>query len=111
MNTRIGYRYRDASNYKAYNEVIVEGVVTLKQIQPFLHDGEFFIPDAVGLRELQSELTSFPSVDDHVWHEIDVIEATDEESNYIDSAEDLLKKFSDVGEWNVLEASRRLGII
>ena len=33
MNTRIIYRYRDAANYKAYSEIIVEGVVTRDQFR------------------------------------------------------------------------------
>ena len=110
VNTRIGYRYRDASNYKAYDEIIVEGVVTLEQIQPFLNEGEFFIPEQVGLRELQEELTSFPSEDDHVWHELDLVEPTEEEANHEDSAEELLKKFANIKEWDITGACERLGI-
>ena len=111
MNTRIGYRYRDASNYKAYDEIVVEGVVTREQLAPFLEDGDSFIPDQVNMRELQDELTSFPSEDDHVWHELDVVEPTDDEPNHEDSAEELLKRFSEVGEWDVAGASERLGIV
>ena len=34
-NTRINYLYRDASNYKKYNEVIIPGTFTEEQIHTF----------------------------------------------------------------------------
>lgn len=33
MNTRISYLYRDASNYKKHNEVVVPGTFTPEQIK------------------------------------------------------------------------------
>ena len=36
MNTRISYFYRDASNYKAYNECIVRGLLTDEQTKAIL---------------------------------------------------------------------------
>lgn len=54
MNTKIGYLYRDADNYKVWNEVVIEGVLNDVQkqiIQKCLLDGEYFIPHAVGLPE------------------------------------------------------------
>lgn len=54
MNTKIGYLYRDADNYKVWNEVVIEGVLNDVQkqiIQKCLLDGEYFIPYAVGLPE------------------------------------------------------------
>lgn len=49
-NTRISYLYRDASNYKRPNEVIVQGTFTSKQIDTIiscLDEGEYFIPDQI----------------------------------------------------------------
>lgn len=54
MNTKIGYLYRDRSNYKVWNETIIEGTLTDVQkgiIRSCLEDGEYFIPHLVGLPE------------------------------------------------------------
>ena len=53
MNTRISYFYRDASNYKAYNECIVRGLLTDEQTKAILDclDRDNFIPSQVGLPE------------------------------------------------------------
>jgi len=110
MNTKIDYLYRDAANYKVLGSIIVEGKVTLWQLKPFLDENGAFIPDQVDMRELQDELTSFPSEDDHVWHELLDAKPTDDEPDHEDSAEELLRKFSEVKRWDEAEASRRLGI-
>lgn len=116
MNTKFSYLYRDASNYKAYRDLVLEGELSLEDIKSVLEDGEHFIPDQVGMPELQAELgqygAEFPSEDDHIWHEIDSVEATDEEPDFELTAEQVKKLFADVKEvgWKVTEASERLGI-
>lgn len=55
MNTKIGYLYRDADNYKIWNEAVVAGSMTAEQKQIIagcLKDGEYFIPSAVALPEV-----------------------------------------------------------
>ncbi|WP_461818166.1 hypothetical protein [Faecalimonas sp.] len=55
MNTKINYLYRDADNYKQYNEEIIAGTITEEQIQQILEtlsDGEHFIPHLVGFTEV-----------------------------------------------------------
>lgn len=52
LNTKICYGYADASNNKAWNEAVIQGVLTPEQKQVILgclNEGEFFIPGAVGL--------------------------------------------------------------
>lgn len=70
MNTRIEYLYRDASNYKKSNQVIVAGVLSEAQkqtIQECLSGGEYFIPRQVGFPEIRfEEITE----DDHCWFEL-----------------------------------------
>ena len=70
MNTRISYLYRDASNYKQHNEVVVAGKFTSEQIDTIircLSDGEYFIPKQVSLPEKRfDEVTE----DDHCWFEL-----------------------------------------
>lgn len=75
MNTKFSYLYRDAGNYKTFNEIIFPGIITLEQIEPFLKEQTFFIPSKVGLPDLQEE---FFSVDDHIWHEIKAMELTEQ---------------------------------
>ena len=70
MNTKIEYLYRDASNYKKINQVIVSGTFDEAQkesIQDCLSDGEYFIPKQVGFPEIRfDKLTE----DDHCWFEL-----------------------------------------
>ncbi|HAE38752.1 MAG TPA: hypothetical protein DCG57_08950 [Candidatus Riflebacteria bacterium] len=35
MNTRISYQYRDVSNYKLFNEVVIEGELEFSELEPF----------------------------------------------------------------------------
>ena len=113
MNTEFHYTYRDASNYKAYNTVVLSGELTFEQLRPFLDDGENFIPYDVGLDELQEELPGFPKSDDHVWHELSGhdLTPTNAEPNCHMSAESLLSNFEQVrGNWNLGAAVERLGL-
>ena len=60
MNTKISYLYRDADNYKQYNECIVAGTLSAKQICTILDCcdmGEYFIPRHVGLPERRFDPT------------------------------------------------------
>lgn len=56
MNTKICYLYRDADNYKVWNECVIKGTLTQEEKQKILdcrHDGEWFLPHMVGLPEKQ----------------------------------------------------------
>lgn len=69
-NTRINYLYRDASNYKKHNEVIIPGTFTEEQIHTIidcLQDGKHFIPSEVNLPEIRfGDRTEA----DHPWFEL-----------------------------------------
>jgi hypothetical protein len=75
MNTRIEYLYRDAGNYKQFGSVVLRGAITPQEIGTIkagLESGEYFIPNQVGLPDLQPNMPGFPDRDaDHVWHELD----------------------------------------
>lgn len=66
-NTLFEFLYRDASNYKTLNRVLLEGELTQEEIEEIYSccDGCFFIAEQVGLSH------SFPGTsiteDDHVW--------------------------------------------
>lgn len=95
MNTRISYLYRDASNYKMPNEVVVTGTVTECQIDIImgcLDEGEYFIPRMIGLPEKRfDEFTE----DDHCWFELqrEGFEVTMGEPNVDVTADELVRKF------------------
>lgn len=95
MNTRISYLYRDASNYKMPNEVIVAGFISEHQIDLImdcLECREYFIPKQVGLPEKRfGEWTE----DDHCWFELhkDGFTATGEEAGTEMTADEFVGRF------------------
>lgn len=115
VNTRIDYLYRDASNYKVFNSEVVSGVFSSADIQEMktcLSDGEFFIPEQVGLPENRFDSLSD---DDHIWFELypetDISE-TDAAPTLALSCEDLMRGFRTAKKnWDEIGAMRRLGII
>lgn len=117
MNTRIHYMYRDASNYKEGEEVIISGELSpegLGSIIKALYDKEYFIPPQVGMEDLQPRMISFPSEDDHVWHTLNesCFHKTDEEpttNHEIEDTDDLVKRFTSVT-WDTEAAMKDLGI-
>jgi hypothetical protein len=75
-HTLLSYRYRDASNFKANGEVLLSGELTTelrRRLQASLLDGEYFIPEKVGLPSLREKLYQYsegnPTDDDHLLHE------------------------------------------
>ena len=76
----VEYQYRDASNYKSYGQILIEGKFFKKdinQIHSCMYDhGEYFIPEEIGIPPLQNllwEKTNGPNDDDHEWHSIECI--------------------------------------
>jgi hypothetical protein len=118
MFTELNYMYRDASNYKEGTTLYFEGAVTAEQraaISAALDSGLYFIPDDVGLEELQSRLTSFPSEDDHVWHELEslnVVKTLPADAVVEGPVEDMVETFRKVGPhgWDVARAMDRLDL-
>lgn len=72
LNSKIYYSYCDASNYKAHNECVINGLLSDEQRQIILnclYEGEFFVPGAVGLDvELPWE---YDPQDDHPYWRLD----------------------------------------
>lgn len=117
MNTMVCYMYRDASNYKEAEAAVVEGDgITLEQLKACCDNSvgseDGFIPSQVGLDDLQHRMIKFPTEDDHVWHELELIKPTTENHNVELTAEQLLKNFQLAKDkWNVKEAMVRLNMI
>ena len=103
MNTKIEYLYRDASNYKVWNECVIRGEISEEQIETIigcLNCGEYFIPEQVGL-----PATRFGSAteDDHCWMELDAdgFSSTDKNPTENLDVEQLVQKFQEVdGCWD-----------
>lgn len=110
MNTRFCYLYRDACNYKRFSEVVIGGVLDQKQIDPLLKDRQFFVPSEVGLDDLQDEVFT---VDDHIWHEVDRLEPTDDAPTAEISAAGLVARFAEASRnlWNEGEVFKRKGLL
>ena len=94
-NTKIGYLYRDASNYKKWNEVVIRGSISPEQIGIIigcLDDELHFIPRQVGLPEERFEKIT---EDDHAWFELESegIEPTDHAATEDISVLELVENF------------------
>lgn len=90
MNTKFEYLYRDAANYKQFGEVIIPGILKMKELRPFLRDQLLFIPSKVGLPDLQPKEWS---IDDHIWHEVENLIETMEQASIGTTAHRLLECF------------------
>lgn len=97
-NTCIGYLYRDASNYKSYNEAVVKGVLSKEDISKIiecLDAGEWFVPSKVGLPEKRFD--DGWTEDDHPYFELDEYDfsETDDDPTVEITAEELVKAFEE----------------
>lgn len=96
MNTLVYYLYRDGSNYKVHNEVVLKGEITPEQISAIaesLDSGENFIPSQVGLPERRFENWT---EDDGPWFELDpntAFSCTEQESTVEMTVDELVAKF------------------
>lgn len=116
------YLYRDAANYKAHSTIYLEGRLhnaAISAIERKLESVNGFIPFdlQLGIDELQDQLTSFPSDDDHVFHEFDFdgieyLEAAPEGENVIVLKDflDSFERITDASSWDVAAAEIRLNI-
>jgi hypothetical protein len=82
------YCYRDASNYKTFGRLLLDGVASDSNIQilrSHFESGEFFIAEQLGIPPLYAELWELsqgPTDDDHVWHTYETLRvATKEETH------------------------------
>ena len=103
------YLYRDASNYKAYGQLLLTGAATaadVKSLRQRFESGEFFIAEQLGIPALYAELWAFssgPTSDDHVWHTFDGLKlatADDLTLPIFGTVESLTKNIKSVVAWN-----------
>ena len=75
MRTVFEYLYRDAGNFKAFGQIILDGEFVSnseKLIRSKLESEEFFIAEQVGVPTLYDQLYQWsggPIEADHCWHE------------------------------------------
>ena len=72
-NTKIVYLYRDADNYKAFQEYVIKGPITGAQkqaIKECLDCGEMFIPEALDMPLIRN--WDYDPDSDHPWCELNV---------------------------------------
>ena len=98
MNTKISYLYRDAGNYKQYNECIIAGALSAKQICTILDccdRCEYFIPGQVGLPEHRFD--TYDPQADHCWFEMneDSFSETIEPPTIALTATELVNRFEE----------------
>lgn len=110
-NTQITYMYRDASNWKQFETVVLAGEMTPEEIDLILRrleDGNLFLPEQVGLPRLQFRWPTL-NEDDHVYHELtrEDIEIVDLPPTIEMSAKELVENFRNV-KWDVVESVKTL---
>ncbi len=116
MNTQLWYMYRDGSNYKANETLVLEGECTFEDVKAFLDEGRWFIPSQVGLPDLQKKLYQYdgPGEDDHIWHELDDgdFSLTDSEPTAPVTAADFIANMKKAHEdgWDIAAAMARNGM-
>lgn len=104
-NTQITYMYRDASNWKQFETVVLAGAMSQEDIDLIiskLEDGDLFIPEQVGLPRLQFRWPTL-NEDDHVYHELkrEDFEIVDLPPTLEITAKELVENFRNVN-WDIL---------
>ena len=70
-STRVTYLYCDGSNYKFWGTFVVSGKLDLLRLRQWFFNGEFFVPERIGIKSLVPEALNS---DDHTLHQIETIE-------------------------------------
>ncbi len=101
-NTRFNYLYRDASNYKTWNSVVLKGAITpemFEEMKSCCEDGyEDFIPEQLGLDLIRGWETT---EDDHPYAELEDYELVPNKPDTDMTPEELLEKFREAkGNWH-----------
>lgn len=98
MNIKFSYLYRDAANYKNYNEVVFDNAENLPiqsietVIKENLIEGQWFIAREWNLPDMHFKNYPWDSEIDHDWHEFDSLEETTNSATGNISMESFLNK-------------------
>lgn len=104
VNTEFTYLYRDASNWKQFETIILEGEMSTEDIDLImsrLEDEDLFLPEQVGLQRLQHRWGKL-NEDDHAYHELnrEDIKIVDLPSTTPMTAKELVENFRTVS-WDI----------
>ena len=113
MNSRFGYIYRDASNWKKYGEVVFAGAPDeglVQRLVATLDSGELFIAEQVRVPDLFFD--DWPDEqEDHCWHEFHGLKATDQAptDEFSRSIEEFVTECEDAARpgWRIFDAMSR----
>jgi hypothetical protein len=103
------YCYRDASNYKSWGFLLLQGAASNADIEDMVRHfvaGEFFIAEQLGIPPLYAELWAFsggPTIADHVWHTFSALRsatAQERKAPIFDTVKNLIRKIKAVQRWN-----------
>lgn len=104
------YLYRDASNYKAWGEVLLSGIPSqndMMALRSSLESGEYFVAEQVGIPAVYKELWNLSggrTSDDHALHEFVALRiATEDERKSLPlfgKLSSLIKTFQAVSKWD-----------
>jgi len=91
---KVTYRYADAGNWKFWGTFHVLGDLRMKDLQPYLFDQEFFIPQRIGLPSL---VPVEKNEDDHLLHTVEALTEVGS-APYECTAQELIQRFRHVHE-------------
>lgn len=106
------YMYRDYANFKQYNELLLRGAFTEKDVEDSicgsLWHAQYFIAEHVGIPPLHQDLWKLnggKNQDDLPWHTfIEMRRATEEEVQSLPcwgTTKDLIDRFSSIDIWDI----------
>lgn len=108
------YLYRDAGNWKAWGQLLLEGASNdddISSLRANLESGQFFIAEQLGVPTLfQAFQAQYggPTQDDHPWHEFDCVRpATQAEINHGSvwgTMQSLIERVNSIEAWESLSA-------
>lgn len=115
------YMYRDASNFKAFGQLLLSNNRThrdIDDIKTFLEFGEFFVAEQVSVPTLYSQLWKYsngPTTADHAFHEFVKLRiASDEDVSSLKvwgSVDTLLAAFRDASQkWDCRKSIHCLNV-
>lgn len=96
MHITLSYLYRDAGNYKQFNEEVFTNEKNLQidyieqQIKKCLYDETWFYVDRWGMKDLH--VHPWDNELDHTWHEFESVADTNEKPTTAIDISDLLSK-------------------
>jgi len=119
--TLFEYMYRDASNYKAWGQLLLAGQSypsDIAALRSTLDSGEYFVAEQVGVPALYEVLWKFTNGstdDDHCFHEyVELRAATDDEITKLPvwgSVAKFVSTFTTVKSWNCNLSPNRQNLV